>query len=77
MESRDGAFSLPNRVKIQERLSGMFVRAVAGVDDARGKALGEKLRRAGRAVPQDDDVGVIGLEDFRGVLECFAFRQAG
>ena len=52
----------------------MLVRAVAGVDDTRGKSLGEKLRRASRTVPQDDEVGVIGLEDFRGVLECFAFR---
>src|SRR2546421_391463 len=77
MGSRHGAFSLPDRVKIQERLSGMLVRAVAGVDDARGEALGEKLRRASRTVPQDDEVGVIGLEDFCGVLKRFAFRQAG
>ena len=41
------------------------------------KPLGEKLRRARRAVPQDDDIGVIGFENFRGVLERFAFRKAG
>ena len=40
----------------------MLVRAVARVDDARFQPLGQKLRRAGGAVAQDDDVGVDRLE---------------
>ena len=40
-------------------------------------AAGEKLRRAGRAVPQDDDIGMIRFEHPGGVFERFAFRQAG
>ena len=55
----------------------MLVRAVAGIDHARPDRLGKELRRAGRAVPQDDDIGVIRFENLGGVFERFAFRQAG
>ena len=55
----------------------MFVRAVAGIDDAGVEPLGQKLRRAGGTVAQNDNVGVVRLEIARGVLERFAFGQAG
>ena len=77
MQTGDRAPLFPDRVKVEQPLGRMLVRAVAGVDHARPDAAGEKLRRAGRAVPQDDDVGVIRFEHPRGVFERFAFRQAG
>ena len=55
----------------------MLVRAVAGIDDAGLEPLGEEFRRAGGAVPEHDDVGMQRFEIFGGVLERFAFRQAG
>ena len=76
MQSGHTALSFPDRVKIQQRLGGMFVRAVARIDDARSEPFGEELRRAGRTVPQDDDVGMVRLENLGGVLERFAFCQA-
>ena len=53
------------------------MRPVARIDDARSEAFGEKLRRPGRTVPQDDDVDVVCLENFCSVFEGFAFCQAG
>ena len=65
LKAGDRAFPRPDRVKIEQRLGRMLVRAVAGVDDARAEPLGQKLRRAGRTVPQDDEIGVVGLQNFR------------
>ena len=74
MQSGDSRASFPDGVKIEQRLRRMFVRAVTGIDHARVQTFGEKLRRAGGAVAQDNDVGVIRFENFGGVLERFAFR---
>lgn len=60
---------------VEERLRGVLVRAVARVDDAALEEAGEEVRRAGGAVPDDDDVGVEGLEVARGVLEGLAFLE--
>ena len=73
----DRPFLFADGEEVEQRLRGMLVRAVAGVDHARAQPLGEELRRAGGAVAQHDDVGVIRLEILRGVLERFAFREAG
>ncbi len=75
---KPGNFSalLTNRVKVEQRLGGMFVRAVAGIDHARFQAAGQKLRRAGRTVAQNEDVRVKASRFLRGVFERFAFRQA-
>ena len=76
VQSGDRARLFADGVKIEQRLRRMLVRAVAGVDDARAQPFGEELRRARRAVPQDDDVGVVRLENLGRVLERFAFGQA-
>ena len=36
--------------------------------------LGQELRRAGGAMPQDDDIGMIGFEHPGRIFERFAFR---
>src|SRR3954447_730651 len=75
LKSRDPALSRPDRVEIEQRLRGMLVGAIARVDDARLETFGEELRCARRTMPEDDEIRVIGLEDFRRVLERFALNQ--
>src|SRR5205814_9566963 len=75
MEVLDLAAFLPDCVDIEKTLSGMFVRAVAGVDHARFQLPRQKLRRAGGTVAQDENVGMHGLEIASGVFERFAFGQ--
>ena len=52
------AAAFANGESIEQRLRRMFVRAVAGVDDARSQTFREKMRRAGGAVAQDNEIGV-------------------
>ena len=73
MEVVDLTSFLPDRVQVEQTLSRVFMRAVAGVDHARFQSLRQKLRCAGGTVAQDENVGVERLEIARGVLECFAF----
>src|SRR4051812_16388488 len=54
----------------------MLVRTITGVDHTCLDSLREKLRCTGRAVPKDNDVGMICLEHAGGVLQRLAFRQA-
>ena len=61
-------------VPLLPRSISMLMRAVTGIDHARANALRQKLRRAGRAVPQDNQIRVIRFQNFRGVLERFTFR---
>ena len=72
----DSALFFANGEGVEQRLRGMLVRAVAGVDDAGVEPLGEEIRRAAGAVPQHDDVGEERLEVQRGVLERLAFGEA-
>ena len=54
------AFQVPaaiqNGARVQQRLGGMLVRAVAGVDDRRGQVARQKMRRAGGRVAHHDGV---------------------
>ena len=63
--------------QIEQRLGGVLVGAVAGVDDAGVEKARQKMRRAAGAVAHDDDVGVEGFEVAGGVLEGFAFFERG
>src|SRR5207245_11795351 len=73
-----GNFStlLANRVKIEKRLRGVLVRAIAGVDHARLQSLPEELRRARRTVSQDENISVQRFKVARSIFERFALRQA-
>ena len=77
VEAGDAAEALADGEDVEQRLGGMLVRAVAGVDDAGLEPLGEEVRRAGAGVAQDDDIGVQRLEVARGVLERLALGEAG
>ena len=64
------------REQVEQPLRRMLVRAVAGVDHVRLDALGEELRRARRAVADDDHVDPHRLEIARRVDERLALRDA-
>ena len=71
---------LLDRVEVEERLGRMLVLAVAGVDDVRRRV----AARRGRGAPicgvaDDDDVGVVGADRERRVLQRLALvdRRAG
>ena len=65
---------IAQREHVEQTLRRMLVRAVAGVDDVRLDALGEELRRARRAVANDDHVDAHRLEIARRVDERLALR---
>src|SRR5277367_4217539 len=71
------ALAVADGERIEQRLGGMLMRAVAGVDDGNTEAVGNKFRRAGRTMADDDAVGAHGFERAHGVEKRFAFFQAG
>ena len=73
----EGAFAIADGKRIEERLRGMLVRAVAGVDHRNFEARSHKMWRAGGAVAHHDAVGFHGFEGADGIKQRFAFFQAG
>ena len=63
--------------QIEERLRGMLVHAVAGVDDGQACGFFEQPGRAGRVVAEDDGLSTECAESEAGVLERLAFFNAG
>ena len=49
-------------VEVEQCLGGVLAHAVSGVDERDRRACGGFLRRAGRRVALDDDVGVAGYD---------------
>ena len=68
----------PHREGVQQRLGGVLVGAVAGVDHARPDPAASGPAGAARrgAVPDDDRVGAHRLQGQRGVLEALALGHA-
>jgi hypothetical protein len=62
LESLDPLPVIPDREEVQERLGGMLVRAVPGVDHVRGNPLGQEARGPRRAVADHDHVDPHRLE---------------
>ena len=77
VQALDAALLLADGERVQQRLGGMLVRAVAGVDDAGIEDPGQEMRRAGGAVADDDEINVQRLEVARGVLERLALLERG
>src|SRR5262245_9323971 len=73
--SRPSLFGLgrAQRIEIAERLSRMFVAAVAGVDYRYGSVVSGHARRAFQRVADDDGISIIG-DDADHVGDRFAFR---
>ena len=67
------------RERVKQRLGGVFVGAVAGVDHRGVDPVGggQAGRGAGGAVPDDHRVGADGLQGLGGVLERFALGDRG
>jgi hypothetical protein len=62
-----------NRVSVKQRLGGMFVQSISGVDHGHVDMLRHHERRAGVGVADDDDVGAYRAHRVSGVEQRFAF----
>ena len=71
------AFAIADGERVEQRLRGMLVRAVARVEHGNFEALGDEFRRAGRAVADHDAVGTHGFDGADGIDQRFALFQAG
>ena len=72
----DAAKPLPDGERVEQRLRGVFVGAVAGVDHGRtailaGRPFGELLGGSGGGVPDDQRVGARGTQGQSGVAQRF------
>src|SRR5207248_9090982 len=72
-----GDFSSPlaDRIKIEQRLRWMFMRAIAGIDHARFQPICQKLRCAGGTVTENENVSMQRLQIPCRVFECLAFGK--
>ncbi len=61
---------------VEQRLRGVGVPAVPGVDHAAVQAVGQKTRCAAARMADDDDVRVHGLKGQRRILQAFALLKA-
>ena len=66
-----------NGARIEQRLGGMFVGSIAGVDDGSGKMPRQEVRRAGSLVAHHDGVGPHGRQRVQGIHQRFALGNAG
>src|SRR2546425_222457 len=78
-EPGDLAVAVADREQIEQRLGGVLVLAVAGVDDVGANAVAEELRGSRRRMPDHHHVDPHRLEVLRGVDERLALlhRAAG
>ena len=71
------ALAIADGERIEQRLRGMLVRAVAGVQHRNFEALGDEFGRAGGSVADHDAVGAHGFERANRIDQRFALFQAG
>ena len=76
-ETFEAALAAADRERVEQRLCGMFMRAVARIDDRAGDFLREKLDRARVLVTNDDEVGVHRVERHRRVDQRLALLHGG
>ncbi len=72
VEAVQAAERLAHRVQVEQGLGRMLMLAVARVHDVCVGQASNELRRADRRMPDDDDVGLVGGERQRRVLERLA-----
>ena len=73
----DAALVAADGERVEQRLGGMLMRAVAGIDHGAVDFPGQELDRAGGVVTHHDDVGVHGVERHRGVDQRLALAHRG
>ena len=71
------AFVVPHGERVQQGLGGMFVGAVAGVQDGHSGVAREEVRNAGALVADHQRVGAHGNQRLHGVEQRFALLHAG
>jgi hypothetical protein len=69
------AFAVANCQRVQQRLRGMLVRAVSGIEHGHAEAFGDELRRARGTVAHHDAVGAHGFQRAHGVEQRFALSS--
>ena len=69
-------FHLQDRQRVEQRLRGVFVLPVSGVDHRRGKMPREEVRRTGRRVAHHDDVGIHRCQGVQRIDERLALGEA-
>ena len=67
---------LANRKNVQQRLRGMLMGSVAGVDHGAVQVLAQQVRRAGRAMANDDGVHIHRFNVLGRIDKRFAFGEA-
>ena len=77
VEPGDPAVPAAHRESVQQRLGGMFVRPVPGVEHAAANPTGEPVRGTAGAVANHDGVGAHRLQRQGSVLEALALGHAG
>ncbi len=70
------AAPVANRQRIEQRLRGMLVRAVAGVDHRQGQIPRHKIRRARGTMSHHDTIRLHRVERADGIEQRFPFFQA-
>ena len=73
-ESLEHALFVANREEIAQRLSGMFVCSIAGINYRHARILRRYLRSAFARVPNDQEV-CVGRSHSHRIGEAFAFRR--
>ena len=77
VQAVEAADALAQRVDVQQRLRGVLVLAVAGVDDARGRPLRDQRGGADVRRADHDQVGPVGGQRRDRVLERLALLDRG
>ena len=72
----EAAQALAQGVDVEQRLSGVLVLAVAGVDDRRRRPLRDERGRPRPRGADDDGVGLVGVQGQDGVLQRLALLHA-
>ena len=76
-QAGDAALGAADGERIEQRLGGMLMGAVAGVDDRAVDLLRQQLDRAGRVMAHDQDVGAHGVERHGRVDQRLALLHGG
>src|SRR5688500_15108660 len=71
-QTGEGAAALADGENVEEALRGMLMRAVATIDHRAIEIFRQKVRRAGRAVTNDNRIDVHGLDRLGRVDDGFA-----
>jgi hypothetical protein len=77
IEVVDFAEAIANGERVEQSLRGMFVRAVAGVDDRDIEVASDEIGCTGGSMPHDQAIRLHGVERLYGVEKRLAFFHAG